>query len=199
MFSNGYYVYLVIKKMKKVFGEYKAGGIPGGNGVKMIVSIIAVALFIGIAMQTAIAGSIPTIDNEPVAVEEECITCNFIELGDEKPKCETCVQAVFHAVEYMVDHVKTSLQGKGVYFLKTADATILIFEGLFLGIKDSGFRVKIDYNDLNDTIDFWVTKLVGPQLFFITRFMARLGAISIGITWYLMSFCVDTSKITTNN
>ena len=200
MFSSGYYVYLVIKKMKKVFGEYKAGGIPRSNGVNMIVSILAVTLFIGMTMQSAIAAPIPTMEIEPPTVsEEECVTCNLVGPEDDEPKCETCAQAVFHAVKYMVDHVKTSLQGKGKYFLKSADATILIFEGLFLGIKDSGFRVKIDYNDLNNTIDFWVTKLVGPQLFFITRFMARLGAISIGITWYLMSFCVDTSKLTTNS
>jgi hypothetical protein len=185
--------------MKKVFGKYKAGGIPRSKGVKTIISIIAVTLFIGIAMQTALAAPIPTMEIEPPAVQEECVTCNFVGPEDEEPKCETCVQAVFHAVKYMVGHVKTSLQGKGKYFLKSADATILIFEGLFLGIKDSGFRIKIDYNDLNNTVDFWVTKLVGPQLFFITRFMARLGAISIGITWYLMSFCVDTSKLTTHS
>lgn len=175
--------------MKKIFGKNKAGGIPGNNGVKMIVSIIAVALFIGAAMQAAIAGSTPGMDHEQVAVEEECLPCKCTEPGIDDPKCETCVQAVFHAVKYMINHVITSLRGKGVYFLWTADASILIFEGLVWGIMDSGFKIKIDYNDLNSTINFWVKKLVGPQLFFVTRFMARLGAISIGIAWYLLSFC----------
>ncbi|UCD13753.1 MAG: hypothetical protein JSW60_09395 [Thermoplasmatales archaeon] len=175
--------------MKEVFGKNKAGGIQRNNGVKMIVSIIAVTLFIGAAMQAAIAGSISSIDHEPVAVEEECLPCKSIGPKNENPKCETCVQAVFHAVKYMRGHVKTSLKDKGVYFLRTVDVSILVVEGLVLGVKDSGFKIKIDYNDLNNTINSWVKKLVGPQLFFITRFMARLGAISIGIIWYLLSFC----------
>ena len=180
--------------MKEVYGKYRAGGIPGCNVLKMIVSIMAVTLFIGISMPAAIAGSIPNVDHESVPVEEECLECGFIEPGNEKPNCETCVQAVFHAVKYMIGHVKRNLPEE-IYFLKTADASILIFNGLVLGIIDSGFRIEIDYNDLNNTINFWVKKLVGPQLFFITRFMARLGAISIGITFYLLSFCVDSSKI----
>ncbi len=180
--------------MKEVYGKYGAGSIPGNNGVKMIVSIMAVTLFIGMAMQAAIAVSIISIDTEPEAVEDECLACKSENPEVEKPKCETCVQAVFHAVKYMKDHVKRNLP-KDIYFLKTADASILIVEGLILGIKDSGFRIKIDYNDLNATVNFWVKKLVGPQLFFITRFMARFGAITIGITWYLLSFCVDTTVI----
>ena len=184
----------MIKKMKEVYGKYRAGGIPGNNGVKMIVSLMAVTLFIGMAMQAAIADYTPSVDPELEAVEENCSECGFMGPVYEKPKCETCVQAVFHAVEYMIGHVKDNLPKK-VYFLKTADASILIFNGLVIGLLDSGFRIKIDYDDLHDTINFWVKKLVGPQLFFITRFMARLGAISIGITFYLLSFCVDPSII----
>jgi len=34
-----------------------------------------------------------------------------------------------------------------------------------------------------------VRKLVGPQLFNITKFLASLGAIGIGITDYLLTLC----------
>jgi len=185
------------KKMEKKFGKNKAGGITNHNWVIMIVSLLVVSLFIGITIQPVMARSLPN-NSEVPTVEEECVPCEAAERAIGDPKCETCVEAVFHAVKYMKDHVKNALKDKGAYFLWTADATILIFQGLILGIKDSGFKIKIDYNELNNTINFWVSKLWGPQIFFITRFMAKLGAVSIGITWYLLSFCIDTTKLTPN-
>jgi hypothetical protein len=129
----------------------------------------------------------------PPTFEEECLPCQAEETTKDDVKCKTCIQAAFHAVKYMRNHVKDALSE--TYFLWVADATILIIEGLILGVKDSGFKIEIDYNELNDTITFWSNKLIGPQIFFVTRFLAKLGVISIGVTWYLFSFCIDTTKI----
>jgi hypothetical protein len=176
--------------MKKKFGRNKAGGITKKNSVIMIVSIIAVTLFIGIAIQPVIAA--PLYSDEAKEVEEECIPCKYEEeytLGD--AKCKTCVGAVFHSVRYMKDHVRTVLKGRGVYFLWTVDASILIFEGIILGLQDSGFKFEIDYVDLFQYINNSVNKLVDPAnyLFPVTKYLAILFAIPIGITVYLLRLC----------
>lgn len=179
--------------MNNQFGRTKAGSIPARKTVFMIVSILAISLFVGMAIQPAMSGVIEKNDFSESSVVEDSSDCGCLERVTEKPKCDTCVKAVIHSVKYMKNHVKTELKGKGVYFLKTADATILVFEGLVLGFIDSGFKIKIDYKELGSVVDLWVTKLWGPQMYFITRFMAKLGAISIGITCYLLSFCVNPS------
>jgi len=180
--------------MKNQYGRKKAGSIPARKTVFMIVSIIAVSLFVGMAMQPAMCSTTTKEDLGVSLFEVDSSSCGCSERITEKPKCDTCVKAVLHAVEYMKIHVRTELKDKGVYFLKTADAAILVFEGLVLGFLDSGFKIKIDYKELSSVIDFWVAKLWGPQMYFITRFMAKLGAISIGITWYLLSLCVIPSE-----
>lgn len=175
--------------MKKNYGKNGAGHIGKNNTVIMIVSVLAVTLFIGAAMQPVTAGSISINHFEPAEVEE-CLPCQSIEEPQTTSKCKSCAEAVFHAVDYMKNHVKTALKGKGWYFMKSVDASILIFQGIVLGFKDSGFKPTINYKELNDTISYWVNKLCGPQqIFTVTKFLAKLGAISIGITGYLLSLC----------
>jgi hypothetical protein len=183
---------MVIKKMEGKIGTIKAGDLSHKKSIMMIVSILAVTVFIGTAVQPALSAPSQNTDSQPVANEKEYFPCDCEQTTTEGAGCQRCVEAVFHAVKYMRAYVKETFKGKGVYFLWTADVAIVVVEGLILGLKDSGFTIDIDYNELKSTVDFWVGKLWGPQMFFITRFMARLGAISIGITWYLLSFCVDS-------
>ena len=180
--------------MKKKFGKTKAGGITN-NGLIMIVSIIAVTLFIGTAVQPAIAVSKSSNDPGITGVDEVCIPCNDPEKvtkGD--PKCDTCVAAVFHAIKYMMNHTITTWKNNKSgdwHFFWTVDASLLITQGLILGIEDSGFRIEIDYEDLFHFVDNMVDKLVDPAnyLFPVTIFLARLAAIPIGITVYLLKLC----------
>ena len=181
--------------MKKKFGKTKAGGITNNNGLIMIVSIIAVTLFIGAAVQPAMAVSKSSNDPGITGVNEICIPCNDPEkVTQEDPKCETCVAAVFHAIKYMMNHTVTTWKNNKSgdwHFFWTVDASLLITQGLILGIEDSGFRIEIDYEDLFIFVDNMVDKLVDPSnyLFPVTIFLARLAAIPIGITVYLLKLC----------
>lgn len=177
--------------MGKKFGMNKAGHIPSKETVTMIVSILAVTLFIGTTMQPIIAAPAVPLSIGVAEVEEECIPCKAEELAQRDSKCKTCVGAVFHSVKYMKDHVKATMKDKGVYFLWTVDVSIVIFEGLILGLEDSGFKIVIDYEDLFQYINNSVNKLVNPTnyLFPVTKCLATLIAIPIGITVYLLTLC----------
>ena len=178
--------------MKEKFGKKEARGSTLNSSVIMIVSIVAVSLFVGTTIQPAIAttGFTTNLNTEQAIVEEEYVPCNCEEQISKDAGCKNCVEAVLYAVKFMKDHVKNTFKDKGVYFLRTADIAIVVVEGIVLGLKDSGFKIKIDYNELKNTVNQWVNKLYGPQMFFVTRLMARLGAIYIGVTWYLLSFCI---------
>jgi hypothetical protein len=173
----------------------KAGNYTHKRTVFMLVNILAVTIFIGTALQPAFAAPITKEQSGSLPNQDNTVYCNCIESTDTDAGCKMCIEAAFHAVKYMRNYVKQTIQGKGLYFLWTADVAIVVFEGLALGLIDSGFQIEIDYDKLHDTITFWTGKLWGPQMFFVTRFMARLAAISIGITWYLLSLCIDTSTI----
>lgn len=180
--------------MGKKFGRNKAGHITSNETVTMIVSILAVTLFIGTAIQSVIAAPAAPLSSggaEVEEVEEECIPCKAEELEQWDPKCKTCVGAVFHSVKYMKDHVKATMKDKDVYFLWTVDVSIVIFEGLILGLEDSGFKIVINYEDLFQYINNSVNKLVNPTnyLFPVTKCLAILIAIPIGITVYLLTLC----------
>lgn len=181
--------------MKERIGKTKAGGITNNNSIFMIISILAVTLFVGTAIQPAIARSTSNNDPKPTTIEEVCIPCNDAEKWIEgDPKCETCVAAVFHAVKYMMNHTITTWKNNksgGWHFFWTVDASLLITQGLILGIEDSGFKIQIDYEDLFHFVDNMVDKLVDPTnyLFPVTIFLARLAAIPIGITVYLLKLC----------
>ena len=178
--------------MNGKFGKKKAGGIALNSSVIMIVSVLAATLFIGAAVQPAISGSKADLNFGQTAVKEEHIPCGCEEPVPKDAGCKTCVEAIFHAVKYMKGHVNNYIQylrSNGTYLLWTMDLAIEIFEGLRLGIQDSGFKIKINLTELNNTINIWVNKLWGPQMHLITRISARLVAIYIGITMYLLTFC----------
>ena len=155
------------------------------NTVITITSLLVITLFIGAALPSAIADSLSS--EETV---EECSSCV---VSPSRPRgdfpCDTCKEAVYYAVDYMKDHVKENVDG--IYFLWTVDVVILISEGLIEGFKESGFRIEIDEDELRANIEYWVNKTVGPQKFTVTLFFAKLGAIVIGVTAYLISLCYD--------
>ena len=160
--------------MEKENEKNKAGSLPRHNTLIMIVGIFAVSLFIGMAVQPAIAGEISTTD------------INMAQSTPD-PQCDSCSEAVLFAVEYMIQHVRENLSG--IYFLWTVDATLLIVEGLLIGFSKSGFSITINKVELQANVYYWVNKLVGPQLFTTTKLLANIGAIGIGITSYLLTLC----------
>jgi hypothetical protein len=82
------------------------------------------------------------------------------------------------------------------YFFWTVDGSILIFQGLINGFKESGYTLEVDVNELKANIEHWVNKTVGSQKFTITLFLAKLGAITIGVTGYLLTLCIDNNAKT---
>jgi len=178
--------------MKGKFGKKEAGGITLNSNVIMIVGLAAVTLFVGVAIQPAISVSAVSSNVGQVVVEEEHVPCDCEKQHTKDAGCTTCVEAVFHAVNYMKSHVKSYieyLRSNGTYLLWTVDFACEVIEGLRLGFQDSGFKIKINLTALNDTINIWVNKLYGPQLHLITKISARIIAIYIGITMYLLTFC----------
>lgn len=184
--------------MNKKLGKNKAGGITLKNSVIMIVSIIAVTLFIGTAMQPVIAAPSSSDRAEAEKVEEECIPCKYEEqTTQEDVKCKTCVGAVFYAVRYMNGHVRNTLierienGSKVIYLLWTVELSRVFFRGLIRGLVDSGFKIEVDYIDLFQYINNSVNKLVDPTnyMFPVTKYLAIIVAIPIGITVYLLRLC----------
>jgi hypothetical protein len=163
------------------------------NIVVFIASLFIGSIFIGADLPSVIAGNISQekakseINNEPCLLCESKFVCK-----NKDPDCDSCNEAVDFAVEYMKGYVKDKV--KGDYFLWRVDVTILIFKGLIEGLKESGFELKIDKNALKANIEYWVNKTVGSQAFTVTLFLAKLGAITIGVTSYLLTLCIDNDS-----
>ena len=178
--------------MKKKFGKTEAGDFALNSSVITVVSMVVVALFIGAAVQPMISGTISNVNDEQTKVEEEHISCGCENSDTNDADDKTCTDAISHAVKYMKDYVNNYIQylkRNGLYPLWTMDLTLEIIEGLTLGLKDSGFKIKINITDLGNTIQIWVNKLLGPQVHVITRVTVALFAIYIGISWYLLTLC----------
>ena len=160
------------------------------NTVITIASLLVITLFIGTAMPSVIAGSLSPEGAEQDVVKDGCSLCaSESEPPPDVPSCETCKEAVVFAVDYMKDYVKEKVNGS--YFLWRVDVAILICDGLVKGFKESGYKLEIDEEELKEHIEYWINKTVGPQMFRATLFLAKLGAIVIGITGYLISLCND--------
>jgi len=178
--------------MNKKLGRNEASHILKKNTVIMTFSFIAVALFIGTAIQPVLADSVYSRVVEPEPAEVECPLCApKTESSSELPGCKTCVEAVNYAVEYSVVYVKEKVDETPVWYpLKVREITIHFRDGVFEGLVESGFSFKeIDKAELTSTIEYWVNLTVGEQTLNRTKFVAYLGAITIGITGYLLSLC----------
>ena len=179
--------------MNKKIGKNEASHSLTKTMVKMTVSIMAVILFIGTAIQPALAGTSTTqgIESKPNQVEECNLCAPTSENLPDFPICETCVEAVNFAIDYSMEYVKGKVDETPVWYpLKAREITIHLRDGIIEGLFESGFSFKkIDKDDLTDTLDYWVNLTVGEQTLNRTRFVAYLGAITIGITGYLLSLC----------
>lgn len=181
--------------MKKVFGKNEASYIGKKNTVILIVSILAVAVVIGAAMQPVMAGELSIKENESAATGEECLPCKAQEkIKKEDTKCKTCSCAASHAVKYMINHVHYYIEKNwnetgGYWLLLPMDVSLLMFQGIVQGWAESGFTMDIDYDDLREHINKTVDELVGQQLFPVTKLLASLPAIAIAITTYLLELC----------
>ena len=164
------------------------------NTVITIASLLVITLFIGTAMSSATAGSLPHATDEQEVVKEGCSLCaSDPERPPDVPSCETCKETVDYVVDYMKDYVKENVDD--IYFLWQVDAVLFIFEGLIMGFKESCFNIEIDEDALRANIEYWVNKTVGPQKFTVTLFLVKLGAIAIGVTDYLISLCNDDEQV----
>lgn len=147
-------------------------------------------LFIGAALPGVFAGAVNSEriehvnDNEPCKLCRENVARPVYGAG-----CESCKEAVAFAVDYMKDYVSENVEG--TYFLWRVDVSILIFQGLVDGFKESGYKIDIDVDELKATIEYWVNITVGSQKFAVTTFLAELGAITIGVTKYLLTLCIE--------
>jgi hypothetical protein len=144
------------------------------------------ALFVGTITPSVISS--PIINVQTKTEKQRCYSCESAQkYSTLDSSCESCKEAVNYAINYMKDYVKENIND--TYLLWSVDLVILIFEGLTKGIIESGYNIKIDYDELENYIEFWVNKTVGLQMFPVTIFLAKLGAITIGITAYLLSLC----------
>jgi hypothetical protein len=171
--------------MEKKYIKNKAGNGPTHNTVIMIVSILAISLFIGMAVQPVIADAVKN-KNESHDLNSQ---------NELKGDCKTCACMVDFTIRYMIKHVKDNL--KGIYYLWTVDAVQLIFQGTMKGIANSGFNPQVNTVHLKASIYYWVNKLVGQQIFTTTKLLAVLSAIGVGISGYLLSLCNNPTTQTT--
>jgi hypothetical protein len=184
-------------KMKGKFGKKEASQNGKISPVIMIVCVFTMILFIGTAVQPAIATTFTNQEFETRNNHEDCPLCApRADIPNNNPNCKTCKEAVSYAVEYMKDYVKEKLKDVNeTYFLWTLDMALLMSKGILIGFQKSGFEIKVDTEELNENIVYWVNKTVGPQMFNVTILLAKLGAISFGITSYLLTLCNgDSSK-----
>jgi len=159
------------------------------NNVIFITSLFMSCLFIGAALPSVLAGAISQEQVESVS-DETCPLCRSKSARPvSNPGCKSCNQAVAFAVDYMKDYVKDKVNGS--YFLWRVDITIIIFQGLVKGFKESGYKIEVDENELRANIEYWVNKTVGLQKFTVTLLLAKLSAITIGVTGYLLTLCID--------
>ena len=183
--------------MKEIFGKNEASGLRRKKSVIMIISILIVTIFIGSAIQPAIANPMPN-EIDGSINNNTCNTCRPRLQNNEEPRIKTCGGAMRFAVEHMKKHVRDNLP-KEHYFPKTVDLVLLINQGLWEGIKLSGFKIEIDQEKLTANIKYWVDELYGPQVFDVSKFLAVLGGISLGITTYLLTFCNNGANIQHTN
>jgi hypothetical protein len=178
--------------MNKKIGKNEASHNLTKTMVKMTVSIMAVILFIGTAIQPALAGTSTTQGIESEPNEEECNLCpKSSENQPDLPICETCVEAVEFAVDYMIDYVNETIYEKGeddtFYGMNIAAA---IVRGLIDGVIKSGFRFDIGHGELAENVFVWLDKEIYKDQWYIgTKIIALLASIAAGITEKLLSLC----------
>jgi hypothetical protein len=184
--------------MKKIFGKNEASHNGNKNSVIMIVSIIAVSLFIGTAMQPALASPISDKEINSETDPDNCSLCRpRSKDAGPGPSCKTCLCAVgiavTHSLKYAKDKINYKINENNGEVIDgiLGDIVLWLLEGTAEGIKKSGFKIDIDYNELKDVIKNLVNEGIGPQGHDITKILVTLRYISIGIRIYLVSLCIN--------
>jgi hypothetical protein len=165
--------------------------------VVYIIGLVTSCLFVSAFVPSVFAGAISQDKIEMEHNEELCIPCRSRQITEsDNPNCDTCREAVEFAVDFMKEYVKEEIDD--TYPLWSFDVTILVLEGLVQGFIESGFLMEIDVNELQSNIEYWVNEIVGSQKYNATLFLARLGAITIGVTTYLLTLCTEDDARNTN-
>lgn len=163
--------------MNKIFGRNEAGSSRRKNPVVMIISILAVSIFIGSAIQPALADDI-TLPIKPIKQNLE-----------KKGLCTTCHCAVDFAIDHMIIYVKNNAPPDKEHLFWRVEYVALIWQGLNQGLKLSGFEVKINIIEVMAEIEYWVDEIADGQILPVTRFLANLTAIGAGLLTYLTTLC----------
>ena len=178
--------------MRKNLGNNEASH----NGKKktwmMIVSIVAVTLFIGTALEPALADTMSPAGLKAPEYEEECTLCASESTESEEiPECTSCIEAIKFAVEYSRSYVnKTFANDKVWYPLMVVEVVITIFDGIHEGLKVSGFKIDIDEEALKEKIQYWVDRTVDSDYKYnMTEFLAVIGSVFVGVLAYLLTRC----------
>ena len=163
------------------------------NTVIFISSLVMSCIFVGASLPSVFAGAINNVNVESVSFNDPCPLCRTKSTNPvDNPGCDSCNEAVAFAVDYMKDYVKDNVNGS--YFLWRVDISIIIVQGLVKGFKESGYKLEVDENELRDNIGHWINKTVGMQKFTVTLFLAKLSAITIGVTGYLLTLCIENDE-----
>jgi hypothetical protein len=183
--------------MEKKFGKNKAGHISSNKTVTMIVSVLVITLFIGLAMQPVLAEP----GSEQQVNEEECIPCKAGETPQPIPPCTTCACAVDFAVDYGLKYAKDKVDAKMIeengviYDGFLVDLVLWIREGIREGFTESGFQFNVDVNELQTKIEYWVNKKIAIPEHDLAKIVAALSGILKGVGEYLKTECKgETSK-----
>lgn len=179
--------------MKKDTGKKEAGNFPKHNTLIMIVSIVTISLFVGLAVQPAIA------QKEPAKVIptniEECITCKAAYTTQTKLPCTTCSCAVKHAIWYALNYTKNNVfekmketDGK-IYSGFFTDLSLWIADGIVLGIKDSKFYLDVNITELIEVINNTIHEKISIPEHDLAKIVAALEGVLEGVAEYLMTLC----------
>jgi hypothetical protein len=181
--------------MEKKYRRNEAKVFGTKNTVIMIVSILAVGLFIGMALEPITAVSVTNLEAEPASVEDECLPCTIQKKVSKMspPVCKTCKDAVKHIINKTMEHVQDNFPWEALLFPGWAvELSCYVFEGIIKGIQTSDFEFEIDFKELNETINYWIERFLDPhQNHTITKVMFFMNAILVGIGDYLLSQCND--------
>jgi hypothetical protein len=186
--------------MEKKFGNNKAGYHSRNKTVTMIVSILAVTLFIGIAMQPVIAEPISVKKSELQAYEEECKPCKAAEQPQTILPCASCKCAVKFAVDYGLKYAKGEIDKKmeetngKIYSGFFVDLVLWIRTGVLKGFEESGYDFDVDIVKLTEEIEYWVNKKIDIPEHDLAKIVAALSGIFKGLGVYLIELCGGKPK-----
>lgn len=187
--------------MKEKFEKKEARNFGKKNTMVWIACLFAVTLFIGVAIQPALSNPMANNVVENETDPDTCSLCVPISKNTGTgPTCKTCICAARVAVKTSMSYTRDKIDKKieetgGYYSGFFGDIVIWILEGVEEGISVSGYEIDLDKNQLNETIRYWVDECVGPQEHNVTKIIAALQGVSIGVRMYLISVCLNDKQI----